>query len=74
MLSVNIWPGIRYYHLARVLSHEFETVLAIPDTSGAKLPSPTFKLVKYNLANWDSLVPYVKTAKVVMSKADSCGG
>ncbi len=63
-------PGIRYYHLARVLSQEFDTVLAIPDTSGASLPSTAFEVVKYNLADWDSLEPHVKTAKVVIFPSD----
>ncbi|WP_376791082.1 hypothetical protein [Thermoflexus sp.] len=26
-------PGIRYFHLARVLAQEFETVLAVPEGS-----------------------------------------
>ena len=57
-------PGIRYYHLARVLAHHADVTLAIPNERSASMTpesftTGSFKIVTYSLGNWASLANYV---------------
>lgn len=63
-------PGIRYYHLARVLADEFETILAIPDSSDGQLSTTEFEVVRYNLNDWQTLEPTALTVQVIIFPSD----
>lgn len=58
-------PGIRYYHLAQVLSQYFSVVLAIPAAS-PELPFASFPSLRYAAPNWEALAPLTAHAKVVV--------
>ena len=61
-------PGIRYYHLSRVLSKEFDVMLAVPKGSS---PSNTSwcKLLKYRDEHDASIVAAIERATVVIIPA-----
>lgn len=64
-------PGIRYYHLARVLAREFPVILAVPgDTVAESLPA-AFQLKPYQRGQWPSLAPLVEGARAVIFPSDS---
>jgi glycosyltransferase involved in cell wall biosynthesis len=63
-------PGIRYYHLARVLSSEFDVVLAIPHEAEAGFQETSFCVVQYTRGDWASIQRYVCEAAVVISPSD----
>lgn len=56
-------PGIRYYHLARVLAKHVDTVLAVPEGSTANLAAAGFEIVDYRGGDWATLEPHVRQAK-----------
>ena len=58
-------PGIRYYHLARVLSHEFSVLLASPGSPESALARENLRLVGYNLHDWHTIEPLLVQADVV---------
>lgn len=62
-------PGIRYYHLARVLAGYVPTTLAVP---GEERPhgSLDFALVNYRRRTWESLEPHVAAADVCLFPSD----
>lgn len=59
-------PGIRYYHLARVLSQHTSITLGIPTTS-SELPLTSFTYVHYAQPTWESLAPLTQNASVVIT-------
>jgi glycosyltransferase involved in cell wall biosynthesis len=61
-------PGIRYYHLARVLAQEFEVVLAIPEESISPL-SQGFSVFSYGLEQTGDLADVIGKSKVVLVPA-----
>ncbi|MCX7840705.1 MAG: glycosyltransferase family 4 protein [Anaerolineae bacterium] len=61
-------PGIRYYHLARVLAREFPTILAVP--VGSTLPAPTdFSVIVYNSGCDADLENAIRSARAVIAPA-----
>jgi glycosyltransferase involved in cell wall biosynthesis len=63
-------PGIRYYHLARVLSRHLPTTLAVPDGSDADLPDAAFAVTSYVRDDWASLESHVQEADVCLFPSD----
>ncbi len=73
-------PGIRYYHLARVLSRDFRVTLAAP--GAVNLPDTLLGLFQleqtthdidtwpYEPQDWDSLAPAAAQADVVLTCGD----
>lgn len=59
-------PGIRYFHLARVLSQHFPVTLAVPAES-AELPAAPFEYSRYAQLTWEALEPVVAGARVVIA-------
>jgi glycosyltransferase involved in cell wall biosynthesis len=61
-------PGIRYYHLARVLAREFPVILAIP--SGSNLPASTdFSALVYHSGRDAALENAIQNARAVVVPA-----
>jgi len=58
-------PGIRYYHLARVLGEHVPVVLAVPSHSPT-LPPATFTYAHYAQPTWEALAPLVQSATAVI--------
>lgn len=63
-------PGIRYYHLARVLGREFETVLAVPSEIPPDISSEGFRFISYTRRDWDSIATWVAAADTVIFPSD----
>ncbi len=63
-------PGIRYFHLARVLGREFDVILAAPHEKAPDLPEINFQVVQYQRRDWGSLASWVSGAKVVIFPSD----
>src|SRR5688572_15403660 len=68
-------PGIRYYHLARVLARALPVILAVPGHSiteqnldGLDLPGVT--LATYQPNEWASLAPLLAQATVALLPSD----
>jgi glycosyltransferase involved in cell wall biosynthesis len=61
-------PGIRYWELARVLSHHFQVTLAVPEQ--ADLSQGDVGLWTYVPGQWDSLAPAVEQADAVLLCGD----
>ena len=59
-------PGIRYYHLARVLSREFNVTLAVPHEQAPELPDVGFQTGCYKQGDWGSIMGLVDKAGVVI--------
>jgi len=59
-------PGIRYFHLARVLGREFPVTLAVPEGSAI---SGDFSTIVYGSGNDDQLERAIGNARVVMVPA-----
>jgi glycosyltransferase involved in cell wall biosynthesis len=59
-------PGIRYFHLARVLAREFPVTLAVPE--GSKI-SGDFSIIVYGSGNDEHLERAVWSARVVVVPA-----
>jgi hypothetical protein len=55
-------PGIRYYHLARVLAREFPTILAIPSNSTLDVPSD-FSVIVYTSGRDADLENAIRNAR-----------
>lgn len=64
-------PGIRYYHLARVLANEFQVILAVPGEASSENTMAPFQLRPYQRGQWNSLAPLVEGARVVIFPSDS---
>jgi glycosyltransferase involved in cell wall biosynthesis len=63
-------PGIRYYHLARVLAKEFIVTLAVPAASGLR-SHPDFSVLPYQ-SGWDeALNDAIRSASVLILPAAS---
>jgi glycosyltransferase involved in cell wall biosynthesis len=58
-------PGIRYYHIAMVLSQYFSVILAIPNPT-LELPQAPFSYAQYPSPTWQSLSPLVNNAGTVI--------
>lgn len=63
-------PGIRYYHLARVLGQEFDVRLATPDEVTSSVPERGFHVVRYTRHQWTSIEPWVNWAEIVIFPTD----
>lgn len=63
-------PGVRYYNLARVLSREFDVVLAVPQESIPSYQRESFRIVQYTSGIWASIEPLVSKAKVAFFPSD----
>lgn len=63
-------PGIRNYHLARVVAQHAEVTLAIPKSSRGELDNPPFKIVRYDPASWSSLSAHVEEALICIFPSD----
>lgn len=61
-------PGIRYYHLARVLAREFPTILAVPVGSTLSAPSD-FGVVIYHSGRDAALEDAIRCARVIVAPA-----
>lgn len=61
-------PGIRYYHLARVLAREFPTILAVPVGSTLRASSD-FSVIVYNSGRDANLEDAMRNARVVVAPA-----
>jgi len=59
-------PGIRYYHLARVLSKHAATTLAVPGTAPEEPAPAVFAIRSFVRQDWPSLQPLVAGADVVV--------
>ena len=58
-------PGIRYYHLARVLAREFEVILAVPGASSLA-SAPGFSVLPYADLQAPALEAAIERARVVV--------
>ncbi|MFN8491950.1 MAG: glycosyltransferase family 4 protein [Caldilineaceae bacterium] len=63
-------PGIRYFHLARVLAKQMATTLAIPHESSQELPECDFPMVRYTRDDWSSIQAHVYGADVCLLPSD----
>lgn len=63
-------PGIRYYHLARVLSEDFETRLAVPSEIPPDVPTEDFCIVQYQRRDWDSIAHLLQSAETIILPSD----
>ncbi|MCX7680609.1 MAG: glycosyltransferase, partial [Anaerolineae bacterium] len=61
-------PGIRYFNLARVLSHHFPTILAAPGS--VDCPADGFELWPYQPGQWETLSPAVTGARAILLCGD----
>lgn len=61
-------PGIRYYHLARIMAREFQTVLAVPAESTLK-SSPDFIVLPYHTGKDAPLEEAAHQARTVLVPA-----
>lgn len=64
-------PGIRYYHLARVLAAHVQTTLAIPHESPQELPAHNFHVVRYTRHDWASIEPHIRAADICLFPSDT---
>jgi glycosyltransferase involved in cell wall biosynthesis/SAM-dependent methyltransferase len=60
-------PGIRYWEMARALSAHLALTLATP---GAILPGEGFGSCRYTMGDWETLVPAVSKADVLLFSGD----
>ncbi len=63
-------PGIRYYHLARVLAREFKVTLAVPVASDLH-SHPAFKVLPYHSGQDEALNQVIRNASVIVMPAAS---
>src|SRR3989304_4365913 len=63
-------PGIRYYHLARVLAKEFEVILAVPEDQRPDLPQVDFQVEHYKRKDWTSINTLIDRAAAVIFPSD----
>jgi glycosyltransferase involved in cell wall biosynthesis len=63
-------PGIRSYHLARVLAQHVGVTLAVPNSPSRELPTPGFTIKTYAQDQWASLAPLVQQADVCLVACD----
>ena len=59
-------PGIRYYNLAKVLSQEFEVVLAVPCEVTPALQGKTLQMIQYTRREWNTVEQWLEPARVVI--------
>src|SRR5687768_2695965 len=63
-------PGIRYYHLARVLARQMAVTLAAPGQPHRGLELPGVTLAAYQPESWDTLAPLLAQAAVCLVPGD----
>src|SRR5688572_5656003 len=59
-------PGIRYYHLARVLACALPVTLAVPGHSTNDLALPGVTFAPYQPQEWATVAPLIAQASVVL--------
>jgi glycosyltransferase involved in cell wall biosynthesis len=63
-------PGIRYYHLARVLARELPVMLALPSHSSNDLALPGVSLATYQPGEWARVASLIAQATVALLPSD----
>ena len=63
-------PGIRYYHLARVLARQLPVTLALPGDAAPTLDLPGVTLATYQPNEWMTLAPLFAQASVALLPSD----
>lgn len=63
-------PGIRYYHLARVLARFLPVTLAVPGPTQLDLDLPEVTLATYRPNEWATLAPLLAQARVALLPSD----
>ncbi len=63
-------PGIRYFHLARVLSETFDVALAVPHEVPLCLQDVSFRVLSYSRQDWSALEPLVSGFESVILPGD----
>src|SRR4051812_40309131 len=63
-------PGIRYYHLARLLARDMPVTLAVPGHSANDLDLAGVTLVPYQAQDWSTLAPLMAAASVALLPSD----
>jgi len=66
-------PGIRYYHLAEVLSQKFNVVLAIPNEPDLAIKASNLHLSQYSRGDWHSLQFLTDDASVILINGYQAG-
>ena len=59
-------PGIRYYHIAEMLSRKFNVVLAIPNEPDLAIKASNLHLSQYCRGDWHSLQFLADDASVIL--------
>jgi len=64
-------PGVRYFHLARVLSQEFPVILAAPghQKKDRLLEAAFLEVAYYSIEQPEILAPYVQQARAILAPA-----
>lgn len=66
-------PGIRYYHLARVLSSNFEVTLALPCQPSPGLDRQGLHQIQYTRGEWTAIEPLINKTRAVILNSTSVG-
>ena len=64
-------PGIRAYHLARVLARHTPTTLAVPNAAEPALSEHGFAVIPYTRGDWSTLAAQVAAADVCLVACDT---
>ena len=64
-------PGIRYFHLARVLSQEFPVILAAPGhhKEDGLIEGASLEVASYSIEQPEMLKPYIQQARAILAPA-----
>jgi glycosyltransferase involved in cell wall biosynthesis len=63
-------PGIRTYHLSRILAEYMPTVVALPNQVAADAPPNGAEYRSFDLNDWATLAPLVAQSSVVIAQGD----
>jgi len=63
-------PGIRYYHLARILARTIKTTLAIPQESQPGFSHPDFEVIYYDRCDWHSIADHYRAVQICLLPSD----
>lgn len=64
-------PGIRYYHMARVLARYLPTTLAVPEGSSTEIGNDAFPIVFYSRSDWSSIAECVDDHEICLLPSDT---